>query len=861
MPVHDALDRLQAVWIERPTVAIPERYCKESWHYQFAASANASIGVDADGSIRASSDLLVLEPCGTGRLRIAGNPSAEQLRVFLSGQIVLIATDRAKRVRYATGVQTGAVIDDLWAYTGPLGAEFGRDSIAVRLWAPTAQSVSLLLFDTDTDTVAAATAPMRFSGGVWSSEIDRKWTRKYYLYSVRVYAPSVRQVVTNLVTDPYSADLGLNGCKTRLSDLQSPETKPDGWDAHQPPPLRSTSELSIYELHVRDFSARDESVPLEHRGMYLAFANRDSNGMRHLRELAAAGLKAVHLLPTFHFASVNEDKRTWKLPGDLSHFEPASEQQQAAIAAVKSEDDYNWGYDPVHYLAPAGCYAVEPSRRVHEYRGMVMGLHQAGLRVIQDQVFNHTVSSGQAHNSVLDRIVPSYYYRLDADGKVLNTTCCPDTASERFMMERLMTDAVVQNAREYKIDGFRFDLMGFHFVRNLRRMQEALAKLTAEKDSVDGSRIYLYGEGWRAAETENSAAGPNATQANLFGSGVGTFNDRIRDGIRGGGPFSDPREQGFATGLFTASSAYTSRRQKAAEQRSVLLQQADWVRLGLAGNLRDFVFQDCFGNAVPASAVIYNGQRAGYAASPIEAINYCSVHDNETLFDAVQFKTREDEDIQTRVRRHVLALAIVALGQGIPFFLGGDDLLRSKDMDHNSYDSGVWFNRIDFTYRSANWGIGLPIASENERNWPIVRPLLENSALTPGVDQIRSARTAFREFLRIRSTSRLFRMESAAHIQRNLKFLNTGPKQIPGLIVMTLQADVDQYEPFRRIAVFLNARRELTHFQRDALAGAEWTLHPVQQNSEDPVVRTATLDGAGGTASIPALTAAVFVSG
>ncbi len=295
--------------------------------------------------------------------------------------------------------------------------------------------------------------------------------------------------------------------------------------------------MSLYELHVRDFSVNDPTVPASHRGTYEAFADQNTLGMTHLRALAQDGLKAVHILPSFHFASVNEDKSKWLLPGDLSQFPPASTQQQAAVAATQSSPPYNWGYDPVHYLAPEGAYAINPDNRVREYRTMVEGLHTAGLRVVQDVVFNHTNSSGEGPNSNLDEVVPGYYHRLDANGSLENGSCCPDTAPEHRMMEKLVIDTLVLNAKEYKIDGFRFDIMSFMFTYNMANIQAALQALTPENSGVDGAKIYLYGEGFNFGDTANNQIGTNASQVNLYGFGIGSFNDRIRDGIGGGSPF------------------------------------------------------------------------------------------------------------------------------------------------------------------------------------------------------------------------------------------------------------------------------------------------------------------------------------
>jgi pullulanase len=326
---------------------------------------------------------------------------------------------------------------------------------------------------------------------------------------------------------------------------------------------------------------------------------------------------------------------------------------------------------------------------VFEYRTMVSGLHADGLRVIQDVVFNHTSASGETFEANLDEIVPNYYHRLDSNGALLTGSCCADTASEHRMMEKLTIDTLVLNAKEYKIDGFRFDEMSLHFVYNMTDIQAALHALTPKKDGVDGSKIYLYGEGFQIGETANNALGPNASQLNLYGTGVGSFNDRMRDGIRGGSPFTDERTQGFATGLATDPSEFTNSSTSQSSQIATLLQEADWIRISLTGNLRNYTFIDAEGQSVTGGDVNYGGQPAGYAATPIEDVDYCSVHDNQTLFDAIQLKAAASDNITTRARRQVVADSLIALGQGIPFFLGGDDLLRSKDMDNNSYISGT----------------------------------------------------------------------------------------------------------------------------------------------------------------------------
>jgi pullulanase len=882
--------KLQAFWIDRTTVAIQGKFLQSGFSYFLNYDPNANLQLSATGVTGGSS--IPLTPfaggfsaaeqaafpqlSGYAVLHLPADTDASVLAGVLKGQVAVSAIASDGSLKYVTSVQTAGVLDDLFYFPGRLGVIFhqrrneddwlqgDRDDegggVSIRVWAPTAQSVNLQLFDHASDTTPSKVLAMKEKNGVWSASGDEDWKGKYYLFDLKVYVPSQRAILENIVTDPYSVDLALNGVKSRITDLDDPYTEPDGWEESRSPELRNVSDLSIYELHIRDFSVNDFTVPQLLRGTYLAFADHDSNGMKHLEALSDAGLKAVHIMPSFHFASVNEDKTTWQFPRDLSVFPPDGTQQQAAVAATQGHSPFNWGYDPVHYFAPEGAYALNPDNRVREYREMVEGLHRAGLRVIQDVVFNHTNAVGENPNSVLDQVVPGYYNRLDADGNQLSASCCPDTAPEHKMMGKLIVDAVVLNAKKYKIDGFRFDLMSFMFVSNLQQIQNALGKLTLEKDGVDGSKIYLYGEGFDFGEVANDALGVNASQKNLFGTGVGTFNDRIRDGIRGGSPFTDERVQGFATGLFTESSNFTNQNQASPDQLGTLLEDTDWIEVGLAGNLRDWTFTDHTGATVSGAQVNYNGQPAGYTASPIEDIDYCSVHDNQTLFDAVQLKSPASDDVATRERRQVVATSLIALGQGVPFFLGGDDLLRSKDMDNNSYNSGDWFNKLDFSYQSDNWGTGLPIASQNQGNWPIMQPLLANPALKPAPSDIAHARDAFREFLEIRRSSQLFHMQSLAEVQANLHFLNVGPSQTPGLIVMKLDANGGDFGRYQHIVVVFNATNSQVTFQNAALTGLKMRLHRVQRESSDPAVKQSTFDGQTGTVVVPGLTTAVFVT-
>ena len=458
--------------------------------------------------------------------------------------------------------------------------------------------------------------------------------------------------------------------------------------------------------------------------------------------------------------------------------------------------------------------------------------------------------------------MPGYYHRLSATGAVENSTCCANTATEHRMMGKLMVDSIVTWAREYKVDGFRFDLMGHHSKANMLAVRSALDKLTPARDGVDGKRIYLYGEGWNFGEVANDARFVQATQLNMANTGIGTFSDRLRDAVRGGGPFDeDPRIQGYATGLFTDPNGAAANG-SADEQRARLLLYQDQIKVGLAGNLRDYRFTDRTGAVVPGSQVDYNGQPAGYAGDPSETITYVDAHDNETLFDVTQYKLPQATPMADRVRMNAVAFATTALAQGPAFWHAGTDLLRSKSLDRNSYNSGDWFNRVDWTAHDTTWGSGLPPRGDNESKWDYMRPLLSDPALSPTAAAIQAAHARALDLLRIRFSSPLFRLGSAAEVQRHVSFPTGGPAQTPGVIVMALDdrtgRDLDPRA--EGITVVFNASPSATTQTVPSLAGARYRLHPVQATGTDPVVRTSTYDSGTGTFTVPARTVAVFTT-
>ncbi|GAA0462049.1 pullulanase-type alpha-1,6-glucosidase [Streptomyces sp. NPDC046215] len=753
---------------------------------------------------------------------------------------------RAETDRVSTGVQIPGVLDDLYAAAAGkarLGPVFrdGRPTLSV--WAPTARRVDLEL---DGRTVAMRRDA---ASGIWSATGPRDWTGKPYRYAVTVPSPAAGKTVTNLVTDPYSTALTADSARSLVTDLAAPALAPPGWRTLRKPPAVPLRNAQIQELHIRDFSAADRTA--RHPGGYRAFTDPGSDGMRHLKSLADAGTSYAHLLPAFDFATVPERRTDQATPAcDLPALPADSPRQQECVGQAAARDAYNWGYDPLHYTVPEGSYASDPdgTRRTVEFRQMVQGLAGAGLRTVMDVVYNHTAAAGQDPKSVLDRIVPGYYHRLLDDGTVATSTCCANTAPEHAMMGKLVVDSVVTWAKEYKVDGFRFDLMGHHPKANVLAVRAALDALTPARDGVDGKAVILYGEGWDFGEVAGDARFVQATQRNMAGTGIATFSDRARDAIRGGGPFDgDPRAQGFASGLFTDPNGATPGTPD--EQRARLLHAQDLVKVGLTGNLADYRFTDSAGRDVRGADVDYNGSPAGYAAAPGDALAYADAHDNETLYDALAFKLPRGTAPADRARMQVLAMATAALSQGPALSQAGTDLLRSKSLDRNSYDSGDWFNAVHWDCAQGNgFGRGLPPARDNADKWPYAAPLLADPALRPGCGPVRAASAAYRDLLRIRTTEKAFDHATTAAVQRDVTFPLSGRDETPGVITMRLPG----------LTVVLNATPHERSQRIGALAGTAHTLHPVQAGGADPTVKSASYAVGTGTFTVPGRTVAVF---
>lgn len=883
------VDRAQ--WIDASTIAFPDEWVPDGtdpatlgWRLYGSPTKQPVV---ADGAVTGddgSPVALTFVPGGlssaqlgrfpalaTGYLALHVEASSQRVQDLLRGALLVTQSD-GEMVQAATGVQIPGVLDDLYAAKAAkraLGTTWSRGVPSLALWAPTAQDVDLLVWTGAGDPTRVAA--QRQKDGSWTVAGKKAWAGKQFLWEVTVYAPTTDAVEVNQVTDPYSVALTLNSTRSVLVDLADKAFRPSQWEKAKQPVVRPVDQ-TIYELHVRDFSINDLTVPAAQRGTYLAFAGNGA-GRQHLRSLEKSGLTTIHLLPTFDIASIQEDRTLQTTPEcDLAALPPDSDQQQACVMAQASTDGFNWGYDPLHWQAPEGSYAVhqDGGGRVADFRTMVGALHSDGLQVVLDQVFNHTTASGQAPQSILDRVVPGYYQRLNAVGNVETSTCCQNVATEHAMANKLMVDSVVTWARDYKVDGFRFDLMGHHSVDTMKAVRKALDKLTPRKDGVDGSNVYLYGEGWNFGEVANNALFTQATQGQLGGTGIGTFSDRLRDAVRGGGPFdTDPRIQGFGSGGGTDPNG-SAVNGTDADQAARAAHDADLVRLGMAGNLRDFAFETSSGTVQTGAQIDYNGQPAGYADSPEEVITYVDAHDNETLWDSLTYKLPTDTAMADRVRMNTVSLATTALAQTPSFWHAGADLLRSKSLDRNSYDSGDWFNSLDLSGKDNGFGRGLPPKADNEAKWPLQGTLLADPALKPTPADIADASAAADDLLRLRFSTPLFRLGSASLIEQKVAFPGSGPDADPGVVVMTID-DTPRWDRSARrwttdvdkkldgVLVVVNASDEATTQSVPTLAGHRLTLSPVQARGSDPVVRTTTWDKASGTVTVPARTVAVLV--
>jgi len=789
---------------------------------------------------------------------IAVTEQADKAKTLLKGKLLAIAYNSDDAIVAATYVQTPRVLDALYtqgdgdADEASLGLTYNASDITASVWAPTAQQVNLKIYNSAKELQATEVMSFDSATGIWSFSTPISNDRLFYRYELNVYHQQNLRFEAIETTDPYSVSLSTNGSFSQFVNLTDADLQPAGWNSHNIPTIADPEDAVIYEGHIRDFSILDNSTSIENRGNYLAFTEENSAPVMHLQALVDAGLTHFQFLPANDIASINEEETTRvnitdtvadlcaanssapvcgvedgdsTLLSVFESYEPSSTDAQALTQAMRGLDSFNWGYDPKHFSTPDGSYAsnADGIARIVEMRAMNQALHEMGLRVVLDVVYNHTNSSGLSDHSVLDKVVPGYYHRRDlVSGNVLTETCCQDTAPEHQMMDKLMSDSLVMWTQHYKFDGFRFDIMSNNSVDSILQARTAVQAIDSDN--------YFYGEGWTRSEQGYT----QAQQNNMAGTQVGTFNDRPRDTIR-------------SAALFATDNNFSAQ---------------DTMRLGLAGTLADYQLQDKSGRTKSGK----NFSQSAYAKDPADIINYVSKHDNETLWDQLQYGLAADMTVTDRVRAQNIAATIGLLSQGIPFFQLGGDFIRSKSMDRNTYDAGDWFNKVDFTKADNNWHKGLPLAEDNQGKWEEMSGLIANSETQVQMNDIEFASAIFTEFLSIRNSSKLFRLTTAQDVFDRVGFHNTGANQTQGLLVMSIDdgaglADLDDNND--AIVVIINGSSiEQSHTVATA---SDFELHSVQQSSADSTVQMAsfTTDGgegvSDGTFTVPALTTAVFV--
>jgi pullulanase-type alpha-1,6-glucosidase len=863
----------RAVWLNKSLVKWPRM--APSGHVRLYHSATGQISVTVDAAVQGADGYITLDAftgtvpaadaqrfkyVGSGAVFAVRSADLAKLPALHQQQLVLVQEDANGKVQNATATQIAGALDDLYAAAAnvpDLGATIANGKTSFKVWAPTAQNVSVVLTTPlgNSGLTRTTTEPMARDAatGVWSLAKPGNLQGTQYRYQVQVFVKGVG-LVKNLVTDPYSLGLTLGGQQSVVVDLNTPQTKPQGWDQTAlPATVNAPSDLSIYELHVRDFSINDATVPAARRGKYLAFAESNSNGMKHLASLAAAGLTDVHLLPVFDIASVNEKGCTTPA---IPAAAPDSDAQQAAVAATAGGDCFNWGYDPHHFTTPDGSYAsnaADPLARIVEFRAMVQALNRAGLRVGMDVVYNHTTSSGQNATSVLDKVVPNYYFRYNATGGIERSTCCENTASENLMMAKLMIDSAVTWVRDYRISSLRFDIMGHH-------PRSVIEALKARVEAAAGRKVQIVGEGWNFGEVANGARFVQAEMLSLNGSGIGSFNPLIRDAVRGGGCCDSGNalvaNQGYVNGFF-----YDANGANANQSRGELMWFADRIKASLAGSIRSFQMQTSWDATLRLDQIDVGGIPAGWVLEPGEVVNYVENHDNLTLFDNNVFRLPANTSKEDRARVQILANAINAFSQGVAYFHAGGETLRSKSLDKNSYDSGDWFNKLDWTFNDNNFGVGLPPSRDNADNWNLARPLLANPLIKPTAADIAWTRDAFRDLLKIRKSTTLLRLRTAEDIKARLSFLNTGSAQEPTVLVGRLNGVGYPGANFDELVYLINVDKTAKTLTLPALAGRALQLHPVHAapGAADLRAQQASFDPATGSVSVPARTAVVFV--
>lgn len=504
--------------------------------------------------------------------------------------------------------------------------EYTPSVTSFHLWSPNADEVRLMLYEEAEGGHAFQTHHMKLGDdGTWHVDVNEDLKGKFYAFNVKMQDEWLGDT-----PGLFAKAVGINGHRGAIIDMV--QTNPTGWENDRKPVLRSVADVVVYEMHHRDFSI-DASSGIEHKGQFLALTEQGTQspeglttGIDHLKEL---GVTHVHLLPSYDYASI--DEHTFK------------------------DSHYNWGYDPQNYNVPDGSYATDPTQpitRIMEFKQMVQALHQAGIRVVLDVVYNHTYN---AATSAFEKTVPGYFYRMKPDGTFANGSGCGnETASNRPMMRKFMVESVLYWMREYHLDGFRFDLMGIHDIATMNEIRQEAQKLDPQ--------VLIYGEGW-AAETPQYAADSLAMKANIARMpGIAAFCDEMRDGLRG--PWDDDKKGAFLAGL-------------PGNEES--------IKFGIVGAISH--------PQVKMDEVNYSNK--AWAQEPVQMMSYVSCHDDMCLVDRLRTSVTDlkGNDLE---KLDMLAQTAVLTSQGIPFIFAGEEVMRDKKFVHNSFQSPDSVNAINW---------------------------------------------------------------------------------------------------------------------------------------------------------------------
>ncbi len=519
-------------------------------------------------------------------------------------------------------------------YGSDLELVYTPEQSVFTLWAPSADRVRLNLYASGEGGDPEEQVEMEKAGyGTWRVHIDRDLKGSFYTFQIEKNGKWL-----NETPGIWAKAVGINGNRAAVIDWN--ETNPDGWESDRSPELKMYSDIILYELHHRDFSIAPDSG-IENKGKFLALTETgtktpegEATGLDHLKEL---GVTHIHILPSFDFATVDETRL--------------------------DENHYNWGYDPKNYNVPDGSYSTDPANpvvRIREFKEMVKSLHQNGFRIVLDVVYNHTASTDHSN---FDLTVPGYFYRQNADGSYSNASGCGnETASEREMVRHYIIESVKFWAREYHIDGFRFDLMGIHDIETMNRLRSELLEIDPT--------IFVYGEGRVAADSplpfEQRAVKENVGQM----EGIGVFNDEFRDGLKGS--TFDEQEPGYASGNING--------------------HFEPVKYGIVGGTDH--------PQVDYGGLLYCN--APYAGAPSQMINFVSCHDGYTLVDKLKLSVQGDHATDELIPIDKLVHTVLLTAQGIPFIRSGEEIMQDKQGEPNSYKSPDSINRIDWSLKAKN---------------------------------------------------------------------------------------------------------------------------------------------------------------